>query len=66
MINTSVTFSAGAYSSKQKLSSPTEHAANFAHVLANYSPPAKEKKYQTALTHILPNKKINYLLSTAF
>ncbi|WP_334468324.1 hypothetical protein [Arsenophonus sp. PmNCSU2021_1] len=43
MINTSVTFSAGAHSSKQQLSSPTEHAANFAHMLTNYSSPAKEK-----------------------
>ncbi|WP_032115319.1 flagellar hook-length control protein FliK [Candidatus Arsenophonus nilaparvatae] len=43
MIDTSVTFSAGAHSSKQQLSSPTEHAANFADMLANYSSPAKEK-----------------------
>ncbi|MDR5615821.1 flagellar hook-length control protein FliK [Arsenophonus sp.] len=43
MIDTSVTFSAGAHSSKQQLSSPTEDAANFADMLANYSSPAKEK-----------------------
>lgn len=43
MIDTSVTFSAGAHSSKQQLSSPAEDAANFAHMLANYSPAGKEK-----------------------
>ncbi|WP_182853026.1 hypothetical protein [Arsenophonus endosymbiont of Aleurodicus floccissimus] len=43
MIDTSVTFSAAAHSFKQQLSSPTENAANFADMLANYSLTGKER-----------------------